>query len=220
MAALVESVIAGGLGGFLSGFGIRWAWEKYTAANLKLSILTAERHYDVEPTEQSPEIVLFQFTVENVGKSAAKNCRVHLFLRGEDSEKTYYLNTPLCWSISKSPQNVDINRGESLRFDLVKLKMDDNTYRFPSEQGWENNRRMIVKEDDSKPVAHQYETNTPGVVNTSGLQDVVFETIDWKKSYIEITSKDSQPVRYDLNFEFENHTDSNIPSPHIIAVPV
>ena len=132
--------------------------------------------------------------------------------------KKYSLETPLCWTISKETEGIQLNRGEMLRFDLVKLKMDDHTYRFPSEQGWVDNQRMIIKDPDSQPIAGQYNNNNPGVYNTVGVPSVTFESIEWEEAYIKITSEESTPIKYDLEFKFAE-VDESLPSPKIVAIP-
>lgn len=165
-----------------------------------------------EERDQELTTTVFRVPVHNKGKSAAKNCRVKLHLKGQAKFPTWVdddavsdsaqgpqfeVKTGLCWSDPGKPATVTINRDGTMHFDLVMIQhlqsREESTekvyeaVKFPTEAGWGRSPIEITAttfEDGlPKPPEGDFRLNRDQVTNA-----------EYSKAELTVTAENAESV--------------------------
>lgn len=195
MADILSLLASAAIGGLIADIAGKSAWSYIRRPKLEVSekVKTRKIIEDKWDSHYTEVGVLYQTTVTNRGKSAAKNCKPRLTLNGErydaGDENTDYEHTAeafVCWSESGHPSRITINPGETVSFDLLKVdfeaREERNEIYLPSDVGWEENTPLQYRDLDS---GEMYDT-------VQFIAPIVVEDTNWSGSYIEVTAENAE----------------------------
>ncbi|WP_410764436.1 CARDB domain-containing protein [Haloferax sp. DFSO60] len=193
-----DPLIIGALGGFLANFGAQVAWRLFQKPRLMFThnapteFVTGEKYKKIE----------YRVQVKNHGNSAAKNCRAFLYMSGITDDTKYVIKTNPHWVETGRPSTTKINPGDTVSFPVYRYYLSDTSsnqipasirprYRFPTEDGWEENIEMV----------HEYHLDDGEVQNMSFSEDITaatFDEIHWYKQQISVTSENGKKISGDF----------------------
>jgi hypothetical protein len=106
--SIASSLIAGAVGGFISGFGVKLLWRWYKKPDLKFNpgLISNKEEYTNDNISRAEYIV----GITNEGRSVASNCKPKIVLEGtrETTKKSPTSDQVVKENILKSPLNIDI----------------------------------------------------------------------------------------------------------------
>lgn len=190
----VQELFVGALGGFIASFAGQFGWRAYRKPDLELSRET--------PTEfildEEYKRIEYRIEVRNRGKTAAKNCRPKLMLKGKRKNTKYVIEATSHWSESSKPTTTTINSDDTISFPVYRYYLTKESkkdvpsyyphYRFPTEDGWEENIENV----------YIYHLNNEGEVeNMSFSKEIVqphFDDIEWEQRTVTVTAQNTGSV--------------------------
>ena len=102
----LKPVIAA-VGGLLFSIPIRFFWQSYMGPVL---IIKGVEHREFNPGDIRWKYIANRIIVENGGRSAAKNCKGYIVVRGGKER--------VCWTVSTERPNATINASDDERLDF------------------------------------------------------------------------------------------------------
>lgn len=111
--------IAGVIGGLSANIAANWFWRYYTKPELAFGE-TADTDFEVDD-DGTPEARRFKITVRNEGRTAAKNCKPKIRLKGKHEGSLYEVERTVCWAEEGQPSRITINPDETAEFEFFKI---------------------------------------------------------------------------------------------------
>lgn len=201
--------IAGVIGGLSANIAANWVWRKYTKPVLEFE-KTAETDFEVDNNE-NPEARRFKMLVHNNGKTAAKNCKPEIQLKGKYGHSLFDVKRAVCWAEGDHPARITINPGETAEFEFFKIvseiekegviKTERSFYvQFPNSAGDDPTCDVVEWRYDEEFVAVQ------GAKFHDRIDKDLFEAIEWEENNITVTSENTDRIDgyVTLDSEVEN----------------
>ncbi len=212
---LTTSVVSGAIGGLFATVAANFLWRIYTRPHLHLFGSTITK-YAYSPNGEI-DGVAHKGSVWNHGRSAATNCKINLFLFGGGNGCTYQIDYSTVWSENNYPSRLTVNRGESVSFELLKVKetSEGQVVQFPSESGWESpaaiqkwNEEFKYGLPEGKPLAR--EENNPELLEELDIEMVA--NIDWLDGSIDLYSENAKKKSRHVSISVEDEDlDTSLP---------
>lgn len=201
--------IAGVIGGLSANILANWIWRKYTKPLLEFEE-TAETDFEVD-SDSDPQARRFKILVRNTGKTAAKNCKPKIRLKGKQDGNVYDVESTVCWAEGDHPTRITINPGETAAFEFFKITVEEEEegvlktkksfyVQFP-DTGGENVTGDIVEwvnDDESSKVQ--------GAKFHDKMTKNQFEEMKWEENRVIVTSENTDRIDgyVTLDSEVEN----------------
>lgn len=193
----VSPWIAGILGGLSANIAANWVWRRYTKPDLQFKKVS-EADFEVGP-DGSPKARRFKILVKNVGKSAAKNCKPQISLKGRHQNSLYEIDRTVCWAEGNNPSRITINPGETAEFEFFKIAIEEQ-----NEEVLKTSTKFSVKFPSSEPssknsniIQWKYDSGFNRIEGAEFHEDLdkeLFESLEWDLNEIVVTSENTDRI--------------------------
>lgn len=201
LATVLVGIITGAVGGFTANFLANWVWRRYKEPDLQITG-GVEKFYHINSQDELVEIY-YRVPVQNVGKTAARNCKPEIDFKGEaeytDTDRRHKIENPVCWSEKDKPARITINPGEIATFDIFKQDFKDNTgaVSFPSEKGWTETAPIVVQWINPESVQGVTYSEPQNLERGKGMNRITkekFVAMKWETQTVEVTAENVEKV--------------------------
>lgn len=189
--------IAGVIGGLLANVAANWIWRKHTKPVLRFEE-TTETDFEVD-NDGNPKARRFKVAVRNEGKSAAKNCKPKIRLKGKHQDSKYDVETPVCWAEGDHPARITINPGETAEFQFFKILVEEE-----SDGVLQTEKSFYVQFPDSTgesttgDVVEWFYDNEFARVQGADFHEKIpkelFENMRWEENEVIVTSENTDRI--------------------------
>lgn len=189
--------IAGVIGGLSANIAANWIWRKYTKPVLAFGDVS-ETDFEVD-SEGNPEARRFKILVRNEGKTAAKNCKPKIRLKGRHQGSEYEIERTVCWAEGDHPARITINPGETAAFEFFKISAEQEEEGvLTTETSFYVKFPASSRETPTSTVVEWVYDDGFSVVQGAEFHDKLskdlFEQLEWEINEVVVTSENTERI--------------------------
>lgn len=186
---VISGLASGAVGGFLAQYSWRW----YNRPILEFEGVNHSKFITTDNWKKAE----YGISVQNTGRTAAKNCKPEFEVEGWKRNTKYSINSKSFWSEANSPTEITINPGETASFPIYRFYLTDSKsekpelrprIKFATENGWPK---------DAEPIRQYHYDDGEELQDMSFSTEImkpVFNKIEWIEQKVRVTSENAKSV--------------------------